>query len=81
MADLRKTKDEWQRFLGRELGTWLAVLLELEELEEKYTRSRVQTFVLNDPHGNVGPGGVALAGVDLGRNTSLEGIVFARVMP
>ncbi len=35
MADLRKSKDEWQRFLGHEVGTWLGVLLELQELEDK----------------------------------------------
>lgn len=80
MADLRRTKEEWERFLGREVGTFLALLRELQELEDKYTRQRTQVVVLNDAFGNVGPQGVVLAGVDLGRNTSVDGVLITRVV-
>ncbi len=79
MSDLRKTKEEWERFLGRELGLFLGCLLELQELEDKYSRARTQVVLLNDPFGSVGPLGIELQGVDLGRNTSPGGILFARV--
>lgn len=80
MADLRKTKEEWSRFLGRELGTFLGCLLELQELEDKYTRNQTRVAVLNDPFGGVGARGVELRGVDLGRNTSPAGILVARIV-
>ncbi|MCW8138109.1 MAG: hypothetical protein KIT58_04320 [Planctomycetota bacterium] len=79
MADLRKTKEEWARFLGLEVATFLACLLELQELEDRFARSRVRVAVLNDPAGNVGPTGVTLRGVRLGRNTSPGGLLVARV--
>lgn len=79
MADLRKTKEDWTRFLGRELGTWLACLNELQELEDRYTRARTRVVVLNDPFGNVGPRGVTLEGVDLGINTSPGGVLVSHV--
>lgn len=80
MADLRKTKEEWTRFLGREVGFFLACLHELKQLEDKYTRQRTRVAVLGDHHRNVGPGGVDLLGVDFGRNTSVEGVLVARVV-
>jgi hypothetical protein len=79
VADLRKTKEEWARFLGLEVATFLACLLELQELEDRFARSRVRVAVLNDPAGNVGPAGVDLRGVRLGRNTSMSGLLVARV--
>lgn len=80
MADLRKTKEEWERVVGREVGTFLAVLRELQELEDKYTKQRTQVVVLNDPLGNVGPRGAVVAGVDLGRNTAVDGVIFVRIV-
>ena len=80
MADLRKTKEDWERVLGRELGTLLALLRELQEVEDKYSKQRIQVVVLNDPLGNVGPRGIVLAGVDLGRNTAVDGVLFVRVV-
>lgn len=80
MADLRKTKEEWERVLGREMGTFLGLLRELQELEDKYSRQRTQVVVLNDPLGNVGPRGIVLAGVDLGRNTAVDGVLVVRIV-
>lgn len=80
MADLRRTQPEWTRFLGREVaGMFLASILELQELEDRYARQRTRVLVLNDVHGNLGPGGVKLDGVDLGVNTSTAGVQFVRV--
>ncbi|MCA8922263.1 MAG: hypothetical protein KDD82_10670, partial [Planctomycetes bacterium] len=80
MADLKKTQAEWDRFLGRELaGMFLACALELRELELRYASQRTRVLVLGDRHQNAAAGGVALSGVDLGRNTSPEGFVFVRI--
>jgi hypothetical protein len=80
VADLRKTPEEWTQFLGRELGTFLSCLLELQDLEDRYSRARIRVAVLNDPFGDVGRQGVTLAGIDLGRNTAVDGSLIARVV-
>ncbi|HBP16985.1 MAG TPA: hypothetical protein DEA08_04200, partial [Planctomycetes bacterium] len=81
MADLRKTQPEWDRFLGREVaGMFLACLFELQELEDRFSRQRTRVVALGDQHGNLAPGGVRLAGVDLGVNTSLAGFLYVHVV-
>ena len=81
MADLRQDQASWDRFLGRELaGMFLACLYELQELEDRYARQRTRLVVLGDLRGSVGPKGVRLEGVDLGRNTSLAGYLSVHVL-
>ena len=81
MADLRQDQASWDRFLGRELaGMFLACLYELQELEDRYARQRTPLVVVGDLHGNLGPKGVRLEGVDLGRNTSLAGYLYVHVL-
>lgn len=80
MADLKKTQEEWDRFLGREVvGMFLASVYELKAMEDRYARQRTPFLVLGDVHGNQLPGGVKLDGVDLGVNTSRAGYLFARI--
>lgn len=78
MTDLRRTQPEWTRFLGREVGFFLSCLAELKELEAKYTRQRSRVVVLGDVHGNAAR--VELVGVDLGVNTSVDGVLVVHVV-
>lgn len=80
MADLRKSKAEWLRFVGREVGSaFLAALFELQELEERYSKQRTRVVAINDVDGVIGSRGVQLSGVDLTRNTTLDGQLYARI--
>ena len=80
MTDLRKTQAEWDRFLGRELiGMHLAVLAELEALQARYSKQRTLVVVQGDDPVRPRAGAVELTGVDVFRNTSPEGTLFARI--
>ena len=77
MSDLQKPQEAWTRLLGHELGSgYLALLSELAELERRYSLERTQAVVL-DLQGVVGPKGIALRGVALGRNTAPDGSLWA----
>jgi len=76
VSDLRKTQGEWTRLLGRELaGVYLSLLNELQELEARYAKERVRVLVLDE--GLVGPKGLDLGGVEIGRNTHASGSLWA----
>ncbi|HBP21951.1 MAG TPA: hypothetical protein DEA08_29720 [Planctomycetes bacterium] len=81
MADLRKTPEAWQRFVGQELvGTFLSALRELQELEDRYRKQRTQVLALNNTLPSVAAGRrVTLKGVRFGVNTTLGGLIFARI--
>lgn len=80
MADLRKTQAEWTRFLGEEIaGMFLSALFELKELEHRYSKQRTRVVLLNDTRGVVRPGGLALEGVHLSVNTSVDGYLYPRI--
>ncbi|HBP20491.1 MAG TPA: hypothetical protein DEA08_22205 [Planctomycetes bacterium] len=80
MSDLQKPQAAWTRLLGHELAaTYLAALGELAELERRYSLERVRVLVLGDRAEVVGPGGVQLRGVALGRNTAPDGSLWLRL--
>jgi len=80
VADLRKSQAEWTRFLGREVvGMFLASLSELQAFEDRYSKQRIAVWVQNDVNANHRPGSVHLRGVNLGVNTSPEGLLYVRI--
>lgn len=80
MTDLSKTDAQWDRLLQRELCLpGLAPIRYLREVRDRFKKSRTQVRVINDADGNVGSGGVTLAGVDPGSNTTPAGKLFARI--
>jgi hypothetical protein len=80
VANLAKTQAQWTRLLGRELGGLiLAPIRIMRELEDLFSRERIQIWNLGDrasstPHITA----LTLAGVDYGNNTSTEGRLYVR---
>ncbi len=74
--DLSKTQVEWNRLLGRELGSmFLAPMREARESYDKLTRERTQIVPLN-LNGNITA--LTLTGADPGNNLSKAGELWVR---
>lgn len=75
--DLSKTQAEWDRLLGRELGSMiLAPMREARESYDKFTRERTQIQPLTQL---AYVASLTLSGVDGGNNTSKAGELWIRI--
>lgn len=80
MSDLAKTDPQWEDFVEAKLGTWLALRRTLLEERERCIKERDQVVLLFADDGTyIDAQSLTLSGINLGVNTSDDGILYMRI--